>query len=210
MKILYLFAVFAIFNCSIKAQESYEPQKNFVSISYGFGNYVQFQFKHCNHEDNYNSKSLGPIFGKYEYSVTSHLGLGVAFAYASAHMGYSFDFGAYDSNYNLIICNYTYDWLSYSILLRVNWHFNSKNKKIDPYLGVGLGRRFVKYRKLIDPKDYCDLCERYEPVSLNIFMFKTGIELTGGMRYMVTNHIGIYTEIGLAKAIGQIGIVTKF
>ncbi len=86
------------------------------------------------------------------------------------------------------------DWYSYSILMRFNWHFNSMGDRLDPYIGFGAGYRGATWK-------YTDNDPNYDnDVSIST-LFPLGMEVTAGMRFMVTDFLGIYAEVGLAKAV---------
>lgn len=199
--VLVLVGLASTINFSAKAQ-AFEPGKSYFSAGYGFGNFIQAVFNSYETYDDYSFKSLGPIFGKYEYAVNEQLGIGVVFAYASANVSYT------DKNYLVTSSPVVYyeeqiDWSTYSVLLRLNWHFNSMGDRIDPYLGFGAGYRGANWK-------YSDNDPNYDNnVSMKGFM-PLGMEFTAGLRFMVTDFLGIYTEVGFAKAVAQVGIVTKF
>ncbi len=189
-------------NFSAKAQGVYEPGKSYFSAGYGFGNFVQAEFSIYQTYNDYSFKSLGPIFGKYEFAVNEQLGIGVVFAYASANVSYTDD-SVIVSTSPIGHYKEQIDWSSFSILLRMNWHFNSMGDRLDPYLGFGFG-----YRGSI--RNYSDNDPNYNNNISQKIYFPVGMEVTAGLRFMASDFLGFYTEVGLAKAVFQVGIVTKF
>ncbi len=204
MKKIYLFAIivglFSTINFSAKAQ-AFEPGKSYVSAGYGIGNFVQAVFKTYENNTNYSFKMMGPLFGKYEYAINEQIGFGVAFSYVSANVTYDYD--SWDANNNPVVYQEKIDWYSYSILMRFNWHFNSMGDRLDPYIGMGVGYRGANWSFTdTNPNSTLD-----NDVST---LFPLGMEFTAGMRFMITDFLGVYTEVGLAKAVAQFGVVTKF
>ncbi len=201
MKKFYLLAImvglFSTINFSAKAQ-AFEPGKSYVSAGYGVGNFMQSLFSTNQDSVGFSVKILGPLFGKYEYAINEQIGVGLVFAYASATSKYEFtDYGQTYTN--------TTDWTSYSIIMRFNWHFNSMGDRLDPYLGFGFGYRNANWSVTDDDPNTS------QPYGIS---FKNpihiGFEATAGMRFMVTDYLGLYAEVGLAKAVVQFGVVTKF
>ena len=205
MKKFYLFVMMAglltTINFSAKAQ-AFEAGKSYVSVGYGFGNFVQSVFKTYETYDDYSFKMMGPIFGKYEYAINEQIGFGVAFSYVSANVSYT-DKSYMVTSSPVVYYEQSIDWSSYSILMRFNWHFNSMGDRLDPYIGFGVGYRGATWT-------YTDNDPNYDNNASLSTVFPLGMEITAGMRFMVTDYLGVYTEVGLAKAVAQFGVVTKF
>lgn len=202
---MYLFVMmaglFTTINFSAKAQ-AFEVGKSYVSVGYGVGNFVQSVFKSYETYDNYSFKMMGPLFGKYEYAINDQIGFGVAFSYVSANVSYT-DKSVTVTTSPLVYYQESIDWSSYSILMRFNWHFNSMGDRLDPYIGFGVGYRGASW-------SYTDNDPSYDNNVSISNVFPLGMEVTAGMRFMFTDFLGAYAEVGLAKAVAQFGVVTKF
>lgn len=125
---------------------------------------------------------------KYEYGASEEFGFGINIASYDALMNYKTDNS---------LTNGRYEYDSYSttsIIFRVNYH-PVVNKKTDFYVGGGIGYRYARYNEVRN-NDF-------------ITIFPVGFELTAGMRYYPIEHLGFYTEIGLAKAIIQGGVIVS-
>lgn len=204
MKKGILILVMGVLGLSINAQDNFEVkafQEGDILISGGLGylNGTQWAFKTADAisggEINY-SPGFNPLFIKLEKAVTDNFGVGVNFAYASAHTEWVYDETTSDGKSQL---KQTLDWSNYSVLLRFNYHLGG-NDKFDPYFGMGAGYRNGTWKTSTnDPEQPFD---SFNIPGANPF----GIELTMGGRYMFTPNIGAYAEIGLSKALVQGGL----
>ena len=181
----------------------YEPGKSYVSAGYGIGNFVQSVLKTYETYDDFSSKIMGPIFCKYEYAINEQIGFGVTFAYVSANASYRDNSVIVSTNPTTVYYEENIDWNSYSFLMRFNWHFNSMGDRLDPYIGFGLGYRGASWKFTDNDPSYSN------NISISSY-FPLGMELTAGMRFMFTDFLGIYSEVGFAKAVAQFGIIAKF
>ncbi len=217
MKKFYLLIImvglFTTINFSIKAQTFIQEKtpvpannnqgRSFFSAGYGMGNLWQLYLKISGEQyDNCSFKSIGPIFGKYEYFITNKIGFGMVFSYVSANLNYTDTSQVIQKN-PLIFYQEQIDWYSYSILLRFNWHFSEMGNRFDPYLGFGMGYRLSNWI-------YTDNDPSYNHDDSHSALIPLGMEFTMGMRFMITNFLGVYTEVGLAKAVIQVGVVSRF
>lgn len=183
---------------NVQAQ-SYEQGNILVSAGYGFGNLGKAIFKTLKNEPGYSFSSIGPVFVKGEYAASDNVGLGLNIAYLGMNVG--LDYTNIDQNGELQTYHADLKSTGYSILGRVNFHF-ANGDKIDPYVGVGAGFRSGSLNSTDnDPNDDYN------------FSYKTlipiGFETTLGVRYYVIDMLGIYAEIGLAKAPIQLGLTYK-
>ena len=174
-----------VFLPSISKAQAFEQGKSNVSIGQGTENITQKLIKASS--SNASFSVLGPMFVKYEYGVSEHIGYGLNLAYASA--GYTYDDGSG-----------SYSWTGISSNARLNYHFGS-HEKFDPYWGVGMGYKTAIWQSTLTDPDS-------EPVMGALIPL--GFETTFGARYMVTKNIGFYGEVGISKAIAQFGINAKF
>ena len=96
-----------VFLPSISKAQAFEQGKSNVSIGYGTENITQKLIKASS--SNASFSVLGPMFVKYEYGVSEHIGFGLNLAYASA--GYTYDDGSG-----------SYSWTGISSNARLNYH----------------------------------------------------------------------------------------
>lgn len=132
---------------STKAQndigiEVFHEGATFITAGYGLGNITQSAFKAASNSDiNFQYKGVGPFFLKYEYAFAPKIGVGINASYAQATANYFYKDQTITDGSKLL--EETLDWESYSILLRLNFHFGNHDK-VDPYLGFGMGYRNAK------------------------------------------------------------------
>jgi len=80
-----------------------------------------------------------------------------------------------------------------------NYHFKMENKKVDPFLGAGLGYEIVNASCRVDGVDYCG--GSYS--SGLYFITKAGI------RYFLNPKTALYADIGVGGATLHVGAVWK-
>ena len=173
---------------SITKAQAFEQGKSQISLGYGAVNTTQslLSTSYPAEYPNYTFTALGPMFLKYEFGVSEKVGFGLNVAYADA--GIEYDNGAERASLK---------WWDTSLNARVNRHFGSHDK-FDPYIGVGMGYKFGKWK--VEGDDNAE--ERKALIPL-------GFETTFGARYMITPNIGIFSEVGIAKGIIQGGLNFK-
>jgi len=187
-------------NLTASAQAFTEGQSS-VSLGYGFGNLSQSLFKAYESLPDFNYKGAGPLFLKYEYGISENIGVGVNVAYIGAKVTWTDEFIEVEPGVPL---RQETSWTSYSILARMNYHIPvGSTDKFDPYFGVGIGYRSGKWKASDNDPDFDWGVELDSP-------FILGMEMTGGARYLFTENIGVYGEVGLAKGLLQIGAVGRF
>ncbi|MBC8045336.1 MAG: outer membrane beta-barrel protein [Fimbriimonadaceae bacterium] len=174
---------------STRAQ-AFEEGNSTISVGYGFPNLVGAIFNAYETYEQYDAKSLGPIFGKYEYAVSDNIGVGLNIGYSQTTVTYVL--GTYNEEFK---------YSSLGILARINWHFGDSDN-FDPYAGFGLGYRTGNYTFTSDDPNA-------QEVTLDT-PIPFGMEITVGSRYFFTDNFGAYAELGFAKAPFQIGLVGKF
>jgi outer membrane protein W len=86
-------------------------------------------------------------------------------------------------------------------MFRFNYHF-ATGKKIDPYVGLGIGYGSTKYTSDTDGDDFGVIAEFKSIIPI-------GTEFTIGMRYFFSDAIGAYAEVGLSKSIANFGLAIK-
>jgi len=108
------------------------------------------------------------------------IGIGVA-----ADM-YSYDFGSF----------YTYRYIPIGVT--ANYHFNLENKKLVPFLGLGLGYSILSC-SYDGPTFGIDLCPN------------SGIYFIGhaGARYFFSDNMALYGDVGAGAATLNVGLVFK-
>jgi hypothetical protein len=172
--------------------QSFEKGNVIITAGYGFGNLSKVLFKAYADNTGYKASSIGPAFGKVEFAVSDKVGIGLNFA----HIGV-------DANYQ-INDNYqgNISFKNTSVLGRINLHF-ANSEKLDAYWGAGLGYRFGRWKHTDnDPGTEVD----GEIPSIIPF----GFETTVGVRYFFIPNLGVYAELGIAKAPIQFGLSAKF
>lgn len=164
-------------------KEKYAFSNNAHIFSGGVG-LAMYQFSH-----NDRISSSSPVLNfKYEYGANEEFGFGVNVATYEAAMNYT--------TYDEYTKEYQDDYYTTSsFLFRINYH-PVVNEKTDFYFGAGIGYRYAQYNEY-----------RNNDVGA---IFPIGFELTAGFRYYPIKHIGLFTEVGLAKSLIQAGVVVKF
>lgn len=182
--------------------KAFSYESSYINVGYGLGNFTQAFFK-VGEQNDYQFKynGVGPLFFKYEYAVADKMGVGVNIAYAQAQATYKYT-NTYITDGSKLLQE-TLDWKSYSVLLRFNLHFG-ENEKVDPYWGIGAGYRnatWTGYNN--DPQSTYDINQFNNPLNI-------GFETTFGCRFLFSEAVGAYVEVGLAKAVLQFGLTAKF
>ncbi len=197
-KIIFMIALTGSF-LSLQSQ-AFEIGKSYVSLGYGVGNFTQSLIKAAVSGTDTKYSSFGPAFLKYEYGISDKVGIGVNVAYLSASVSATDNYT--DANNKTIYYTDKVQFNTTSILGRVNFHFG-ENEKIDPYFGFGMGYRNAKWTySSSDPN---------APQNGNIKNLSPfGMEITFGCRFLLMENLGIYTEVGMAKAVAQFGVCGKF
>ena len=179
--------------------QSFNTGDHYASLGYGFGNFGNLVAQSIENDidnTNFTFSSFGPLFLKYEYAVDDRFGIGVSFAYLTGSGSWDYDGG------NNTVYQGKVDRLGYNVNLRFNWHFGNHDI-IDPYLGIGAGYRFNKWElSSNEPNFESDLDIP------NFFPF--GMEFTIGSRFMFSENLGAFVEVGAARAVFQFGISSRF
>lgn len=98
----------------------------------------------------------------------------------------------YNADYDFLVDDsFTYIPIS----VTANYHFNLKNKKFDPFLGLGLGYLYARY----DCGQFCGSAST------------GGVYLVGrlGMRYFMTPKTAFYADVGAGAASLDVGVTFK-
>ena len=177
--------------------QAFQEGRSYISLGYGVGNLgnaVINQYKNNVENFNFNYESEGPYFMKYEYGIKGKFGVGISAAYLKGNGTWQYISEGYTFNGEI---NRT----GINLNVRANYHFGD-HLKFDPYIGLGGGIRINKVKVSSDEINY---------KKLNIpTVFPLGVELTLGTRFMLTENIGVYTEVGIARTILQFGLTGSF
>jgi len=79
-----------------------------------------------------------------------------------------------------------------------NYHFKMENKKIDPFLGAGLGYQIVNASCVYQGVDYCG------SYSSEIYFITKG-----GIRYFMNSNTALYADVGVGAATLNVGAMFK-
>jgi opacity protein-like surface antigen len=176
-----------------------------ISLGYGVPNLGRSIFKLT--EDLYpesTSSGYGPIFAKFEYAVSNKIGLGAVIRIHGASLDYPVEgFAESSSGFrdSAVTYNYKQKISSFAAMFRFNYHF-ATGKKIDPYVGLGLGYGNTKWT-------FEDGGDDFGAAPTFSSLIPIGGELTVGMRYFFSDAVGAYAEVGLSKSIANFGLAIK-
>jgi hypothetical protein len=79
-----------------------------------------------------------------------------------------------------------------------NYHFKMDNKKIDPFVGAGLGYQIVNASCVVNGVDYCG------SYSSSIYFIAKG-----GIRYFLNTNTALYADVGAGAATLSVGATWK-
>jgi outer membrane protein W len=79
-----------------------------------------------------------------------------------------------------------------------NYHFKMENKKVDPFLGAGLGYQVVNASCVYQGVDYCN-------------SYSSGIYFItkAGIRYFMNPSMALYADVGVGAATLNVGASWK-
>ena len=185
-----------------KAQ-TFDENTNTISAGYGFVTLLGTISESFNSYNDLKYSSLGPIYLKFEHAISDKVGMGLNLAYATNKWEYRYDESSTSTNGTTTTNQYTEttDRSTYSILVRMNFHFGESDK-FDPYAGFGVGYRNAKWTEKSTSPNGTSGVELKTSVPF-------GFEMTIGARYYFAEHFGVYLETGLAKSVVQAGLVVK-
>lgn len=182
--------------------------KGSITVSAGYGAVVPFAAlinlgeeavkDAVSEAGNFSTTRTGPIYFRAEYAVSNNFtaGIGVNFSQYNT----SFDIAE-----NTITNKYagTLKLNSPSIMLRGMYHFPFANDRATFGIGGGIGYRRFSF-------DYQDNAPATPNTPALGFGIPFTVEANLGVRYFVTQNVGLYAEAGLTRSLLQGGIVFKF
>ena len=195
-----------VFSANNSTAQAFEEGTSSASIGYGFGKIgynINPRFKNTVLARMYGIGSvyqfsyLGPLFLKYEYAISDKFGLGLNVSYLTSTAEFT------STDFKNEVFNNSINRTGYNIMMRFNWHFGDHDM-IDPYFGLAGG-----YKNNIWSSDFEDQGLWQHEVNMSS-LYPVGIEATFGTRFLFTDNVGAYVEIGLARAFFQFGVTGKF
>ncbi|MEO8759591.1 MAG: hypothetical protein ABI388_01340 [Bacteroidia bacterium] len=197
--IAIIFMVVALFPDKLiannKGKDSTALKRKLI-ISVGIGDpaviYIQ-NFIHNGYKFNGDQKLVpqtNPLYAKIEYRLFHHFGVGVNVSYD--------DYEAQKGSASSTVFANQYKGHTFVTDIRLNKHFHLFKKRVDLYIGGGLGyeintvTNIIKTQSLPKPNG--------NPLAF---------ELTIGGRFYITKRVGIYIEGGIARSILQGGLAVR-
>ncbi len=190
-KILFILSICVSIQ-QVNAQ-AFEKENNFLQVGYGLGLGYGRLLSGYQTNSGYKFSGFGPAYVSFERAITDRFGLGLAVSYSS-YGGKWLDASNYD---------YSYRWSTLSIMARGAYHFSVRNDKFDPYLGVGLG--FLKYGYKWTSSD-----PSFNEANYNVSLgTPLGYQIFAGARYMFSDNVGGYVEVGYGLSVANLGLTFK-
>jgi hypothetical protein len=136
-------------------------------------------------------RNLGPYYLKGEYMVSDNSGLGLNLAYISNRATWSDEIAGYE---------YSASRSNLSVMVRYNYYLQTR-ENFELYGGLGVGMRIGGWKLASEDPTFVDI-----PSTVAVPL---ALETTLGFRAYPIDNLAIYGEIGLSKAIAQIGIAYR-
>jgi outer membrane protein W len=156
-----------------------------ISIGHGIGNVWKTFLEKGVSIENYKIKSKGPINLQYDQEVFKNFSFGAIVSYSQIK-------GSYNNSGFVFSDQLTI----FTALARVNFHF-IKHKKLDPYLGGGIGYVYSKYQNNLNTK------------STNV-PGELGYSAQVGINYFIYKNFGLFCEAGyVGGSFFQLGVVAN-
>lgn len=195
MKKVVLF-IATIVSASMLNAQVFEQGSNHVNVGYGFSLGYGRLLNAYSSNQGYKFSGFGPAFLSYERGVTDNIGVGASISYSTYGAKWIQDYGvqAYD---------YSYRWTTLAIMVRGAYHFNVSNDKFDPYAGVGLGFMKFGYKWTTEDPTFN---EANNNVSLGT---PFGYQIFAGARYMFSDKVGGYAEVGYGLSVANFGLTFR-
>jgi hypothetical protein len=144
---------------------------------------------------------VGPFYLKFEKRM-GNFGIGINLAYLYDKWTYNLSGDSITTNNKKVLVNAieTDTRSTYSVLLRINYHF-IYTKKFDIYYGFGIGGRLGPINQTVN---FPGFYRSPEPKGNDDFPI--GFECSVGARYFISPCFALYAEAGLCKSLIQAGI----
>jgi opacity protein-like surface antigen len=188
---------------------SFNAGKIIFSLGYGYPSVDQslYSERDLGFDMIFTKWGTGAFHFRGEYALSDRIGIGISINY-DTYGGTLQAVHIINPNGSKEYYTYKHSVSAFTGLLRFNYHF-ATTKKLDPYFSVGAGFRGVKNTFMTDDLNgsfsyYKDYINTSTPNDTPLPTM--GFEAIAGMRYYFNEHIGIYSEMGIAKSIIQIGI----
>jgi opacity protein-like surface antigen len=192
MKKIMMFMASIMTSVALNAQV-FEQGSNHLNLGYGVGLGYGRLLNAYSANQGYKFSGFGPAFVNYERALTDRFGLGLAVSYSSYG-------GKWVDGFNY---DYSYRWSTLSIMARGAYHFEMRNDKFDPYVGVGIG--FLKYGYKWTSND-----PSFNEANYNVSLGTPfGYQIFAGARYMFSDKIGAYAEVGYGLSVANFGLTFK-
>jgi hypothetical protein len=133
---------------------------------------------------------INPLYAKIEYRFFHHIGIGINVSYD--------DYEAQQIPPSSTTYVTTYKKHTLIGDIRLNKHFHFFKKRLDFYLGAGIGYEIQSVSNII-------ITQSLPKNNGNSMTF----ELTIGGRFYITKRVGIYVEGGIARSILQGGLAIR-
>lgn len=223
-RILYtLFFIFITTSSVLHAQIN-EKRTGVIQIGYGYpsamtmlGSALKFSYSvsgDVTASSSFSYKGFGPVHVRFEYMVSPMVGLGVSANYQTGSFLFENNYTDIDDNY--VQTSSTFNITSVNALGRVNFHFLKNSKVVDLYYGLGVGYSSNKVDLKFDVKsNFVDNTDKLETEAFEDYLNKAfkiipiSVESVFGMRWALSNNVGLYTEVGWCKALAQVGLYAK-
>ena len=166
-------------------QINYSNHRQTIAIGHGIGNIWKSFLEKGVSIENYKIKPAGPINLQYDQEVFKNVSVGAIVSYSQIK-------GSYNNSGFVFSDQLTI----FTALARVNYHF-IKHKKLDPYLGGGIGYVYSKYQNNLNTK------------STNV-PGELGYSAQVGINYFMLKNFGLFGEAGyVGGSFFQLGIVAN-
>jgi len=201
MKKLLLVAVCAILSINVNAQ-AFEQGSSVLSVGYGFPNLIKSIWKSYETLGGFKASGVGPAHLKFEYFVSDKISLGISAGYVSSKIAYD---ETYTNSNNEEVSGETgFKTLSVGALAKFNFYWLRKDK-VMMYSGLGAGYNHFNISWFSDDPDFDELNE------LSLTLPPIGFEATLiGAKFMFSNNLGAFAEIGYGKSLLQAGLCFGF
>lgn len=176
--------------------QAFENKANYITIGFGLDPYGRAN-KFSNGYG-YKHTSIGPIILAYERGITEKLGIGRIGVGGAIAQSFYTSRSFYNNGYE-----YKSNRSRTSLAFRAAYHFDFGVEKMDVYAGIG-GALHI----------YSDSYRTNDPTNFNYDYNEVkiggGPSIFGGIRYLFTDHFGMYAEAGYDISVLNGGFVFKF